>query len=168
MQLSLHLSDEDSKLAASPGNIGISCIPKSIIKFAHSKSMTSQWTKQSMALTLASDGTWMKIMNTAIGLFALLQFHRETGSGERFGTHTLENFIGLIRYLCSGDDRGGNIWRVVARTILAQNFMNQLSVPVKNCQRENCGGVSFAFSLGDAAGPFDGAFLSQSYCITLD
>jgi hypothetical protein len=125
----------------------------SLNDFSHLKGITGQWTKKSRALTLASDGTWMKIINTAIGLLVFLQLSSETGCGDRFGIHTLENFIGLIRRLCAGDDRPEEVRRVVARTILAHNFMLQLSIPVKHRQRENCGGVTFAFSSADTGAP---------------
>jgi hypothetical protein len=47
----------------------------------------SQWGKRSGALTLAFDGTFIKIMNTALGLLVFLRMSCETSSGDRFGTH---------------------------------------------------------------------------------
>jgi hypothetical protein len=117
--------------------------------FGHLKEVTGSWSKKSEALTLASDGTWIKIMNTVVGMILFLQLNSESGCGDRFGTHPLENFIGLIRRLCCGDDRQANVRRAVAKTILAKQFMQRMSISVEHRMRENCGGVTFAFDSAD-------------------
>jgi hypothetical protein len=109
----------------------------------HAPGIKSTFRQGATATTLTTDINWIKLLNTAIGLVCYVVQAGSTGCGDRFGTHCLENFIGLVRRLSCGTDSLEVVNRNIAKTAVVRDMMCQLHIAVRHHRRENCGGSSF-------------------------
>jgi hypothetical protein len=106
--------------------------------------VTKRWNEgESAAVSFTSDAGWMSVMNTWMGLLVFLSLADVETSGDRFGPHLVENFIGLIRRLCHDYYSNDNILRTTAKAHIVAAFMAELEIPVHHNGRENCAGVVF-------------------------
>jgi hypothetical protein len=55
---------------------------------------------RSHACLLATESMWQRLLNTLFGLCRFLRIADSLTSGNRFGTHSVERYIALIRRLC--------------------------------------------------------------------
>jgi hypothetical protein len=109
----------------------------------HAEGIKSTFRQGATATTLTTDVNWMKLLNTAIGLISYVFRADKTACGDRFGTHCLENFIGLVRRLSCGTDSLEVVNRNIAKTAVVRHVLSKLHIAVRHHRRENCGGASF-------------------------
>lgn len=69
----------------------------------HSKGITYNHPKNSMAILFADSNFLKRSLNSILGLAHILYFYPDVGI-DRIGTHVLENFFGQIRYSCDNYD----------------------------------------------------------------
>jgi len=118
--------------------------------FPHDLGVTKVWHKAtSRATSFTTDVNWVRLLNTSICLCGFIFLGGASTCGDRFGTHPLENFIGLIRRVCNHAETLQHVLRAVAKATMVANFMNELGIPIKSRRRENCGGVSLASAFLD-------------------
>jgi hypothetical protein len=109
----------------------------------HAAGVKSTFRQGATTTTLTTDANWIKLLNTAIGLVCFVTQVGPLGCGDRFGTHCLENFIGLVRRLACGYDSLEVVNRNIAKTAIVRGLMSRLNIGVRHHRRENCGGASF-------------------------
>jgi hypothetical protein len=74
------------------------------------------WRKEkSLGCLLAAESVWHRLSNTMFGLCRFLKHADPAMSGNRFGTHSAESYIGLIRRPCHQYDDMKRLQHVAAR-----------------------------------------------------
>jgi hypothetical protein len=128
--------------------------------------VTSTWKRgTSQACLLGTESMWFRLLNTLFGLCLFLQKSDSSMSGNRFGTHTVENYIGLIRRLCCHYDDIRRVQHIVARAELVHRLMHELKIPISHRGRDNSGGSPFTEN--EAGRPFEPPFSPAEFIRTL-
>jgi hypothetical protein len=71
------------------------------------------------------------------GLISFLCTATDSMSGDRYGTHPGENFIGPVRRLSVNYDSLDNVLRIIAKSAIAGRFMNGFGKVLEHREREN-------------------------------